>query len=252
MCRDIDSRLSVSWQWVTFLCVTTFGHVSMCHDNGSHLCVSRTLGHVYWYNRTFYYTSRFLGADCAMKGSCHILLRSPWKQYKIQCQKQSGLSKGLLYTGQHHINIPLIINIVATFRGMHVSPAKHCYAWLPRKCDNQTDRHTDRQTDRRRTKWSLCAAMLRRRHKNLYSDDSDTLNKACFENKCPDLWIFHSSNINVMCKYDIKGFSYCRFKSRQWQRRNARPFVICIFFWKLENIFINTIITANGLFYYNL
>ena len=26
------------------------------------------------------------------------------------------------------------------------------------------DRHTDRRTDRRRTKWSLCAAMLRRRH----------------------------------------------------------------------------------------
>ena len=26
-------------------------------------------------------------------------------------------------------------NIVAAFRGMHVSPAKHSYAWLPRKCD---------------------------------------------------------------------------------------------------------------------
>ena len=30
----------------------------------------------------------------------------------------------------------------------------------------QTDRQTDGQTDRRRTKLSLCAAMLRRRHKN--------------------------------------------------------------------------------------
>ena len=27
---------------------------------------------------------------------------------------------------------------------------------------------TDRQTDRRQTKWSLCAAILRRRHKNMY------------------------------------------------------------------------------------
>ena len=27
--------------------------------------------------------------------------------------------------------------IVAAFRGMHVSPAKHSYAWLPRKCDRQ-------------------------------------------------------------------------------------------------------------------
>ena len=31
-------------------------------------------------------------------------------------------------------------NIVAAFRGMHVSPAKHSYAWLPRKCDYWTDR----------------------------------------------------------------------------------------------------------------
>ena len=53
-------------------------------------------------------------------------------------------------------------NIVVAFRGMHVSPAKHSYAWLPRKCDYRTDR----RTDRRQTKWSLCAAMLRRRHKN--------------------------------------------------------------------------------------
>ena len=31
---------------------------------------------------------------------------------------------------------------------MHVSPAKHSYAWLPRKCDYRTDTHThtDRQT----------------------------------------------------------------------------------------------------------
>ena len=55
-------------------------------------------------------------------------------------------------------------NIVAAFREMHVSPAKHSYARPPRKCDYRTDTQTDRQTDRRRTKWSLCAAMLRRRH----------------------------------------------------------------------------------------
>ena len=61
-------------------------------------------------------------------------------------------------------------NIVAAFRGMHVSPMKHSYVWLPRKCDYRTDTRTDRQmdreTDRRRTKWSLCAAMLCRWHKN--------------------------------------------------------------------------------------
>ena len=53
------------------------------------------------------------------------------------------------------------INIVAAFRGMHVSPAKHSYAWLPRKCDYRTDRH--------RTKWSLCATMHCRRHKKCFT-----------------------------------------------------------------------------------
>ena len=40
-----------------------------------------------------------------------------------------------------------MINIVAAFQGMHVSPAKHSYAWLPRKCYYWTDRQMDRQTD---------------------------------------------------------------------------------------------------------
>ena len=57
-------------------------------------------------------------------------------------------------------------SIVAAFQGMHVSPAKHSFVWLPRKCDYRTDTQTDGRTDRCRTKWSLCAAMLRKRHKN--------------------------------------------------------------------------------------
>ena len=120
----------------------------------------------------------------------------------------------------------IIHKIVAAFRGMHVSPAKHSFGKCDRKVwqtDGQTDRRTDwrttdkvipmcryasqatqsvtdgrtdrqtdrltdkvipmcryasqatqsvtdrrtdRQTDRRRTKWSLCVAMLRRRHNN--------------------------------------------------------------------------------------
>ena len=39
-------------------------------------------------------------------------------------------------------------NIVAAFRGMHVSPAKHNYGWLPRKCDYRTDIQTEGRTDR--------------------------------------------------------------------------------------------------------
>ena len=59
--------------------------------------------------------------------------------------------------------------IVAAFREMHVSPVKHSFGKCDRKVwqtDRQTDGWTDRQTDGRRTKWSLCIAMLRRRHKN--------------------------------------------------------------------------------------
>ena len=50
---------------------------------------------------------------------------------------------------------------------MHVSHVKHSYAWLPRKCDYWTDTHKDGRTDRRRTKWSLCTAILCRQHKNI-------------------------------------------------------------------------------------
>ena len=49
-------------------------------------------------------------------------------------------------------------NIVTAFWGMHVLPAKHSYAWLPRKCDYWTDRQMDGQT--RRIKWSLCDATI--------------------------------------------------------------------------------------------
>ena len=40
-----------------------------------------------------------------------------------------------------------VLYIVAAFQGMHVSPAKHSYAWLPRKRDFRTDTQTDGQTD---------------------------------------------------------------------------------------------------------
>ena len=53
-------------------------------------------------------------------------------------EKKTHSLKDYKYTSKY-------INIVAAFRGMHVSPAKHSYAWLPRKCDYRTDtRRTDR------------------------------------------------------------------------------------------------------------
>ena len=63
--------------------------------------------------------------------------------------------------------------IVAEFWRMHVLPAKHTYVWLPKKCDYQTDNHTDRH----QTKWSLCATMLRRRHKNQFCGCRYTLKR---------------------------------------------------------------------------
>ena len=58
-------------------------------------------------------------------------------------------------------------NIVAAFRGMHVSPAKHTVAMREYHQESVTTGQTDGQTDRPRTEWSLCAAMLRRRHNDL-------------------------------------------------------------------------------------
>ena len=51
------------------------------------------------------------------------------------------------------------VNIVAAFWGMHVSPAKHSYARLPRKCDYQTDRHT--HTHRHRQHKNVVIAVIR-------------------------------------------------------------------------------------------
>ena len=41
--------------------------------------------------------------------------------------------------------------IVAAFRGMHVSPAKHSFGKCDRKCDRGMDRQTDGRTDGRTT-----------------------------------------------------------------------------------------------------
>ena len=40
----------------------------------------------------------------------------------------------------------VILNIGAAFRGMHLSPVKHSYVWLPRKCDYRSDTQTGRET----------------------------------------------------------------------------------------------------------
>ena len=79
--------------------------------------------------------------------------------------------------------------IVAAFRGMHVSHAKHTcsYAWLLRKCEYWTYTRTDR-----RTKSSLYAAMLRRRH---YQKHGDTINVP--------IWSFLSGVFIARHKYNI-------------------------------------------------
>ena len=78
----------------------------------------------------------------------------------------------------------LFQKIVAAFRGMHVSPAKHSYASVTDgQTDRRTDRQTDGQTDRRWTKLSLCVAMLRRRHRSIATQklgSVDTVSKISF------------------------------------------------------------------------
>ena len=55
-----------------------------------------------------------------------------------------------------HLYTQFMSKIVAAFRGMHVSPAKHSYAWLPTKSDYRTDRQTNRQApDYKNLPW-LC------------------------------------------------------------------------------------------------
>ena len=52
-------------------------------------------------------------------------------------------NKGLLMETVCNYIVISSTNIVAAFRGMHVSPAKHSYGSVT---DGQTDRRTDRQT----------------------------------------------------------------------------------------------------------
>ena len=89
-------------------------------------------------------------------------------------------------------------NIAATLRGMHVSPAKHSSA-------SMTDGQTDRRTDGRRTKWSLCFAMLRRRHKNHIFSTSESkylYYKVFLRNEMP-VGRLHSRNSNAPCLLHI-------------------------------------------------
>ena len=77
----------------------------------------------------------------------------------------------------------LLKNIVAAFLGKHVSPLKHSYAWLPRKCDYRTDTQTDRQTPDKvipMCRYALQATQLRSQDENnmraIYWNTVDSLN----------------------------------------------------------------------------
>ena len=113
-------------------------------------------------SRKWWARCRIPGPGCLADGYKMMLCLCPAKVAHNCCPIRS-----LLAGGPRNSNLcpQQSRKIVAAFRGMHVSPAKHSFG----KCDRkvwQTDRQTDRHTDGRRTKWSLCVAMLRRRHKN--------------------------------------------------------------------------------------
>ena len=92
---------------------------------------------------------------------------------------------------------------------MHVSPAKHSYTSV-------TDGRTDRQTDGRRTKWSLCVAMLRRRHKNW------------------NLYIFLQLFRRLLRHAGIRR-TYSRLKPRRPHGRNA-PWKLLVIRWRSSSV----------------
>ena len=99
----------------------------------------------------------------------HVLLLDVWwytiHPYSTNNNQPTGSKRNKIvnYENRQKYRTTILINIVAAFWGMYVSPVKHSYAWLPRKCDYRTDTQTDGQTP---DKVILCAAMLCRRHKN--------------------------------------------------------------------------------------
>ena len=69
-----------------------------------------------------------------------IFITNSWKHIK-------SFPKHLPQTDSRTAN-SYVRNVVVAFWGVHVSPAKHSYSWLPRKCDyRQTDTRTNGQTD---------------------------------------------------------------------------------------------------------
>ena len=102
--------------------------------------------------------------------SCHIHVHSQCNMHVACCFKTLLIINNCLISlkcSNDGNNTSLFIsstNIVAAFWGVHVSPAKNSYAWLYQ--ESVTTGQTHGQTDRHRTKWSLCAAMLCRQHKN--------------------------------------------------------------------------------------
>ena len=88
-------------------------------------CVIEVFGGV------FYVGMLFFGFFCGCKGFCH--------------RTESELFLFLLINMSYNWIINTTLKIVAAFRGMHVSPAKHSFG----KCDRkvwQTDRQTDGRT----------------------------------------------------------------------------------------------------------
>ena len=124
-------------------------------------------------------------------------------------------------------------NIVAAFWGIHLLPAKHSYARLPRKCDYRTDRHTDGRTVRCRTNWIQCAAMLRKWY-NKWTTELDlllnyenfplnicsgygmpTLHKGCLLLRSPDPVTFRTCMQSTCRKWNQSFFPKLDF-TRLW------------------------------------
>ena len=125
-------------------------------------------------------------------GDCNLL----WKILSTIWSRKGGGShlngqkwhfdkwlKGWVTTPTSHLlNLPMkcvlfllfcsIAAVIFLTCNLYIVWNTNVHQWNIAMCDYQekvwlVDTRTDRRTDRRRTKWSLCAAMLRRRYKNL-------------------------------------------------------------------------------------
>ena len=88
--------------------------------------------------------SYFIGRKCTWNSIFFFLAFCPLRSKKWGSSLIAGHTYFYWYICLSHSRGVKIKKTVAAFWEMHESPAKHRYAWQPRKCDYQTKRRTEK------------------------------------------------------------------------------------------------------------